>query len=130
MSALQNVMLPMYFNGKQSAAGQAAKLLEKVGLGGRLHHLPSQMSGGEIQRVAIARALANNPEILLADEPTGNLDSKTAREVYTLFKEINRAETTVIIVTHNLELAYLIPRNITLLDGRMISDVQKDSAIA
>jgi len=130
MGALQNVMLPMYFSGRKDAAAKAARLLKRVGLNERLHHLPSEMSGGEIQRVAIARALANDPEILLADEPTGNLDSKTARDIYALFMEINQAGTTIILVTHNLELADLLPRTITLVDGRMTSDVKKDAVSA
>jgi putative ABC transport system ATP-binding protein len=130
MTALQNVMLPMYFAGQSEAHLKATELLTRVGLTKRLHHLPSQLSGGEIQRVAVARALANKPSILLADEPTGNLDSRTAQEVYVLLKEVNQAGTTVVIVTHNGELAALLPRTIILRDGRMISDVKKDVALA
>jgi putative ABC transport system ATP-binding protein len=127
MSALRNVMLPMYFAGKRDGVGEAERILRRVGLGDRLHHLPSRMSGGEIQRVAIARALANNPEIVLADEPTGNLDSKTADEVAALLREINRAGTTVLIVTHNIELASKLPRMVTMRDGRMVKDVKNNS---
>ncbi len=126
MTALQNVMLPMYFSGRQKARQRAEELLERVGLSERSNHLPSQMSGGETQRVAAARALANGPEILLADEPTGNLDSKTAEEVFSLFKDINSSGTTVVIVTHNIEMSAQLPRTITLRDGRMVEDVKKD----
>jgi putative ABC transport system ATP-binding protein len=127
MSALQNVMLPMYFAGKRNGVEDATRLMNRVGLGNRLHHLPSQMSGGEIQRVAIARALANNPQIVLADEPTGNLDSKTADEVAALLREINESGNTVLIVTHNLELASKLPRMVTMRDGRMVKDVKNNS---
>jgi putative ABC transport system ATP-binding protein len=127
MSALRNVMLPMYFAGKRDGVGEATRLLARVGLGSRLHHLPSQMSGGEIQRVAIARALANNPEIVLADEPTGNLDSRTAEEVVALLREINESGTTVLIVTHNIELASKLPRMVAMRDGRMVKNVKNNS---
>ena len=127
MSALRNVMLPMYFAGKRNGVEEATRLMNRVGLGNRLHHLPSQMSGGEIQRVAIARALANNPQIVLADEPTGNLDSKTADEVVALLREINESGNTVLIVTHNLELASKLPRMVTMRDGRMVKDVKNNS---
>jgi putative ABC transport system ATP-binding protein len=126
MSALQNVLLPMYFAGKRNGIENATRLLERVGLGGRLHHLPSQMSGGEIQRVAIARALANDPEIVLADEPTGNLDSKTADGVVDLLREINASGTTVLVVTHNVELASKLPRMMAMRDGRMVKDVKNN----
>jgi len=130
MTALQNVMLPMYFAGDPAAREKATELLHRVGLGNRLLHLPSQMSGGEIQRVAVARALANNPSILLADEPTGNLDSHTAEDVFNLLREINQAGTIVIVVTHNAELAASLPRTITIRDGRVITDVKKDVSVA
>jgi ABC-type lipoprotein export system ATPase subunit len=124
MTALNNVMLPLYFAGR-SAAARAGELLARVGLKDRADHLPHQLSGGELQRVAIARALANGPSLLLADEPTGNLDTQTAASVYDLLREINQAGTAVVLVTHNQELAALIPRVITLRDGRMVEDVQK-----
>jgi len=130
MTALQNVMLPMYFAGDPAAREKATELLHRVGLGNRLLHLPSQMSGGEIQRVAVARALANNPSILLADEPTGNLDSRTAEDIFNLLREINQAGTTVIVVTHNTELAASLPRTITIRDGKVIADVKKDASAA
>ena len=126
MTAMQNVMLPMVFAGRKNAGDNAVGLLQKVGLEGRMDHLPREMSGGEMQRVAIARALANEPTILLADEPTGNLDTKTGDEIFELFKDINREGKTVVIVTHNHELAGRLPRTITLQDGRMIADVTKE----
>ena len=120
MSALQNVMIPMYFAGKRNGIEEATRHLNRVGLGNLLHHLPTQMRGGEIQRAAIARALANNPEIVLADEPTGNLDSKTADEVVALLRENNESGNTVLIVTHNSELASKLPHMVTIRDGRMV----------
>jgi putative ABC transport system ATP-binding protein len=119
MTALQNVMLPLYFAGAADAKQKAMVLLRRVGLEKRAEHLPSQMSGGEMQRTAIARALANKPRILLADEPTGNLDSKTADDIYSLFSEINREGTTIVMVTHNQDLASTFPRKITMRDGRL-----------
>jgi len=116
---LQNVMLPLYFAGAADAKQKAMVLLRRVGLEKRAEHLPSQMSGGEMQRTAIARALANKPRILLADEPTGNLDSKTADDIYSLFSEINREGTTIVMVTHNQDLASTFPRKITMRDGRL-----------
>lgn len=130
MTALQNVMLPMYFARDAQAREKALELLNRVGLAQRMQHLPSQMSGGEIQRVAVARALANGPSILLADEPTGNLDSRTAGEVSGLLREINQAGTTIIVVTHNAEMAASLPRTITLRDGRLTGDVKKDASVA
>ncbi|MGE5507166.1 MAG: ABC transporter ATP-binding protein [Chitinophagales bacterium] len=130
MTALQNVMLPLYFAGRRDAAGRARAMLERVGLGGRLDHLPAQLSGGEIQRVAVARALVGEPRLLLADEPTGNLDTRTAEEVTALLREINQAGTTVVVVTHNLDLAKNLPRTITMRDGRMISDVKGEAGVA
>jgi len=125
MTALQNVILPMYFAGVSDARHQALELLSKVGLEKRMQHLPSQMSGGEMQRTAIARALANRPQILLADEPTGNLDSHTAEDIYRLFQDINREGTTIIMVTHNQELASTFPRMITIRDGKLEKDEKK-----
>lgn len=130
MTALQNVMLPMYFAGDTQARAKAVELLNRVGLAKRMQHLPSQMSGGEIQRVAVARALANSPSILLADEPTGNLDSRTAEEVCGLLREINQAGTTVVVVTHNAEMAASLPRIITIRDGRLTGDVKKENRVA
>lgn len=125
LTALQNVMLPMYFAGRKDGRDKAKELMSRMGLAERMDHLPSQLSGGEMQRTAIARALANNPAVLLADEPTGNLDSKTAASIYTLFREINGAGTAIVMVTHNHELAAACPRVIMIKDGRMEKDEQK-----
>ena len=125
MTALQNVMLPLYFAGAPEAKKKARDLLAKVALDKRADHLPNQLSGGEMQRVAIARALANDPFALLADEPSGNLDSKTADGIYRLFNNINREGTTIIMVTHNHELAETFPRMISIRDGRVDHDRKK-----
>jgi ABC-type lipoprotein export system ATPase subunit len=126
MTALQNVLLPMIFAAvpRPQRERRAVELLEAVGLGGRQEHRPAELSGGEQQRVAIARALANDPEILLADEPTGNLDSHTAREILAVIKHLNAAEgRTVILVTHDRALASeYVGRTITLLDGRIVPE--------
>ena len=127
MTALQNVMLPLYFAGKDIFRERASNLLERVGLGQRLHHLPSQLSGGEMQRVAIARAIANDPEVVLADEPTGNLDSVSSEGILNLFHEINKEGKTIIIVTHNIELAKELPRILHLRDGKLLTG---DEALA
>lgn len=124
LTALENVMLPMIFQGVSRAAREekAKKLLEKMGLGKRLKHLPNELSGGERQRVAIARALANDPEVILADEPTGNLDSKRSEELAQLFLKLNKEEgKTIILVTHNLELAKHAHKIYHLKDGRIVS---------
>ena len=121
LTALENVMLPMTFQGyeleekKQRATG----LLEQVGLGDRMTHLPNELSGGQRQRVAIARALANDPDIILADEPTGNLDSKTGKEILDMFIDLNKKGKTIIVVTHDLEIAKKAKRIIRLKDGRI-----------
>lgn len=125
MTALQNVMLPLYFAGSPDAKERASDLLAKVGLEKRAEHLPAQLSGGEMQRTAIARALANWPAVLLADEPAGNLDSKTAGDIYGLFQEINKEGTTIIMVTHNEKLAETFPRMIHIIDGRLENDKSK-----
>ena len=122
LTALENVMLPLAIvklgtAAKKSAARQA---LEQVGLGGKLDRLPNQLSGGEQERVAIARAIVNTPQILLADEPTGNLDSKNSDEVMALFRELNRAGQTVVMVTHNPENGAYADRTIHLKDGVVV----------
>jgi ABC-type lipoprotein export system ATPase subunit len=128
MTAADNVSLAMMFadvpRGERDAS--ARSLLESVGLGGRQRHRPKEMSGGEQQRVAIARALANKPQILLADEPTGNLDSRTTTEIMSLLKDLNERDgKTVIMVTHDATLAKTYARRtITLLDGRVVSESQ------
>lgn len=123
--ALENVMMPaLIAEERQSdARKRAEQLLQRVGLGSRLKHFPGQMSGGEQQRVAIARALINNPVLLLADEPSGNLDSRNAQNIHTLFAEVNAEfKTTVVVVTHNAEFARSLPRRIEMRDGRVVSD--------
>jgi len=119
LTALDNVSLPLLFQGieKEERDEKARALLESVGLGHRLTHLPNELSGGERQRVAIARALANDPEIILADEPTGNLDSKTGQEILELFKKLNKEGKTVIMVTHDPNLAKKANRIVKLKDG-------------
>ena len=121
LTALENVELPMKLNGKKAseARERAKELLKIVGLEKRLDHLPSQLSGGEQQRVAIARALANEPEIILADEPTGNLDSKTGFEIVKLMKKLNREGYTFVIVTHDLRIADFANKKIRIKDGKL-----------
>jgi ABC-type lipoprotein export system ATPase subunit len=123
LSALENVMLPMEFAGVAAAERKrrAADLLDRVNLSARSTHRPRELSGGEQQRVAIARALANNPRLVLADEPTGNLDSKTGRLIYDLLKEI-AAERTVLVVTHAEALAELADQVLHIADGKLASD--------
>ena len=123
-SALENVELPMVYkriSGRERNR-KAMELLELVGLGDRARHRPSELSGGERQRVAIARALANDPEIILADEPTGNLDSQSGREIVELFNKLHEAGKTVIVVTHDKTIAAQTRRVINLFDGRVASD--------
>lgn len=124
LTALENVEFPMELTGKpqQERLRRAKQLLSVVGLSERLHHRPRQLSVGERQRVGIARALANDPLIVLADEPTGNVDSKTATEIVTLFKEINvEHDKTIILVTHNIEVAREAERILRLRDGKVLS---------
>jgi len=122
MSAMQNVMLPMKFQGatQQEAEQRATRILERVGLGHRIHHKPFELSGGQQQRVAIARALANTPTVILADEPTGNLDTKTGTEIIELLKELNREENvTVISATHDPKMLKQCDRVCWVLDGKI-----------
>lgn len=124
-SALKNVELPMVYGriGSEDRKERAAELLREVGLGDRGHHMPSELSGGQKQRVAIARALANMPPIILADEPTGNLDSQSSVEIMDIFTKLNREDgNTVIIVTHERDIAEFTDRIITFKDGNIIKD--------
>ena len=123
-TALENVALPLVFSRTPASARQvrATALLERVGLGERLDHAPGELSGGERQRVAIARALSNAPDVVLADEPTGNLDSAAGEEVLTLFDEIHAGGCTLIVVTHEAGVAQRAERVIRLLDGRIVAD--------
>jgi putative ABC transport system ATP-binding protein len=123
LTALENIMVPMEIAGVRDAQQRARRLIEDVDLVARSHHYPSQLSGGEQQRVAIARAFANNPSIMLADEPTGNLDSNNGRHVFELMVEMNRKRNaTLVLVTHDHELAALADRRISLRDGRVVND--------
>ena len=126
LSALQNVELPMVYSGAAPRARRerAAELLERVGLGSRMGHRPNQLSGGQQQRVAIARSLANQPDLLLADEPTGALDSATGIEVLALFQKLNTEGLTVVLVTHDRGVADAARRRIAFRDGRVTEDVQ------
>jgi putative ABC transport system ATP-binding protein len=124
LSALENVMMPMTYAkvSKKQREEKALKLLDLVGLSDRTHHKPTELSGGQQQRVSIARALANDPAIILADEPTGALDTKTGQEVLNALKELNKKGKTVLIITHDLEVARNTNRIITLRDGLVLSD--------
>jgi putative ABC transport system ATP-binding protein len=122
LTAYENILVPMEIAGVRDAASRSRALLEDVGLANRGHHYPSQLSGGEQQRVAIARALANDPPIVLADEPTGNLDSVTGRQVIDLLVSINRTRgRTLVLVTHDAELAAFADETIALRDGRVVT---------
>ncbi|MBM3381246.1 MAG: ABC transporter ATP-binding protein [Betaproteobacteria bacterium] len=124
-NALENVVMPGLISGKNATQvyRRAQALLERVGLGQRVAHYPGQLSGGEQQRVAIARALINEPVLLLADEPSGNLDSRNAANIHALFAELNRdLHTTLVIVTHNQDFAHTLPRRIEMRDGRIVAD--------
>jgi putative ABC transport system ATP-binding protein len=121
LTVLENVLLPQRYAAAPDtqAAGRAAQLLERMGLGQRMHHRPAELSGGQLQRAAIARALLNQPALVLADEPTGNLDSKSARDVLTLFGELNAAGQTLVLVTHDPDIAASAQRTIHLRDGKV-----------
>ena len=124
LTALENVALPMIYAGmdKKSRNERAAALLSSVGLGDRMDHLPSELSGGQRQRVAIARALANNPAIIMADEPTGNLDSKSTIDVMNIFRGLYDEGRTIILVTHEPEIATYASRNVVLRDGLIVEN--------
>jgi len=131
-SALENVELPLVYAGisRRERVMRATAALERVGLGDRLHHTPSQLSGGQQQRVAIARAIVNQPSIMLADEPTGNLDSKTSDSVMALFQELGRAGLTIVYVTHDPDVALCAARVVTVRDGQILSDLAQVARIA
>ncbi len=132
-TAIENVELPLMYNSSVSAAerySRAVEALKAVGLGDRLMHKSNQMSGGQMQRVAIARALVNNPAVILADEATGNLDTRTSFEVLVLFQQLHAQGRTIIFVTHNPEIAQYSSRNITLRDGHITGDVFNDHMLS
>jgi putative ABC transport system ATP-binding protein len=131
-SALENVQLPLFYRGLslREQRARAAEALARVGLDGRGQHYPSQLSGGQQQRVAIARALVSGPSILLADEPTGNLDTESSREIMTVLEGLNREEgITVIVVTHETDIAAYTSREIIIKDGQIVTDRQKNLVI-
>lgn len=123
-TALANVSLPLLYKGKRDPA-RAARLLREVGLGDRMDHRPYQLSGGQQQRVAIARALVNDPSVILADEPTGNLDSKSGKEILRIFRSLHRKGITIVMVTHNDEVAAEAQRVVVFHDGRIVSDKKR-----
>lgn len=123
LTALENVMVPMELRGARNIRGRALDLLDKVGLAERAHHYPTQLSGGEQQRVSLARAFSNQPPILFADEPTGNLDAETSEKVVKLLFELNReAGTTLIVVTHDIDLAQKTQRIVRIKGGKIVAD--------
>ncbi len=122
VSALSNVELPLVYSGSRQKRKQAMAALERVGLGARAKHKPTELSGGEQQRVAIARALVNNPTLILADEPTGNLDSVSTDQIISIFRNLNQDGITVVLVTHEMDIAEQTQRIIRLYDGKIISD--------
>ena len=121
LTALDNVMLPMLFQGisREERVNRGKELMKKVGLSERMYHLPSELSGGQRQRVAIARALANDPEVILADEPTGNLDSKTGKEILDMFIKLNKEGKTIIVVTHDSDIAKHARKVLKMKDGKL-----------
>lgn len=121
MTALENVELPLLYAGRNDSRDRAVEALKLVGLEHRMHHEPNQLSGGQRQRVAVARAIINDPAILLADEPTGNLDSRTGDEIMALFSALNEKGRTIIIVTHEPAIAALCGRSVRLHDGKIVS---------
>ncbi|MCJ7445760.1 MAG: ABC transporter ATP-binding protein [Methanotrichaceae archaeon] len=120
LTARENIELPLLFSRKNGNRSRIDEILELVDLGNRSEHLPRQLSGGEMQRVAIGRALINDPKIILADEPTGNLDSGTSKKIFDLFRELNNHGLTLVVVTHNLELARQAHKMYTLRDGQIV----------
>jgi putative ABC transport system ATP-binding protein len=128
-SALRNVMLPLVYAGSHASALSAREMkrraeetLQRVGLGDRIHHLPNELSGGQCQRVAIARALVNNPRVIFADEPTGNLDTRRGLEILEVLKSLNAQGVTIILVTHDPSIAAHARRTLTIIDGRLVGD--------
>ena len=130
LTALENVMVPLELRGERDIKNRAMDLLDKVGLAGRSHHFPTQLSGGEQQRVSIARAFSNAPKILFADEPTGNLDAETGERVQKLLFDLNQdAGTTLVVVTHDLELARKTQRILSIKGGKLVSDEKTTNSL-
>jgi putative ABC transport system ATP-binding protein len=127
-TALDNVMVPLVYTRKSFARSTARAALERVGLTDRAKHKPSEMSGGECQRVAIARAIVNNPRLILADEPTGNLDSRTGKAIMRIFHELNESGITIVLVTHEMDVAVQANRTIHMRDGKIVRDRVVDEA--
>lgn len=130
LSAIENVELPLYYRGigKAERRKLAADSLRRVGLADRLYHRPREMSGGQQQRVAIARAICARPPLILADEPTGNLDRQSSADVMALLTELNRNDMTVVLITHDPEIAAACPRRLCISDGKLVSDTARESA--
>ncbi|MHC5108605.1 MAG: ABC transporter ATP-binding protein [Planctomycetota bacterium] len=128
-SALENVLVPMIYTRKNYAKADALSALDRVGLGKRWRHTPSEMSGGECQRVAIARAIVNKPSLILADEPTGNLDSRTSEQIMGIFHELHDSGITIVLVTHETDVAVQAGRTIHMYDGKVIEDKPVDDAM-
>ncbi|AEE91921.1 Phosphonate-transporting ATPase [Tepidanaerobacter acetatoxydans Re1] len=126
LDAVENVELPLTYAGKKGPArrDRAVEMLNAVGLGNRIHHKPSELSGGQQQRVAIARALSTDPPIILADEPTGNLDTKSGREIMEILKELHLSGKTIILITHDISVANQAERNVHIQDGKIVNDVK------
>ena len=127
LSALENVELPMIYQGVRATERKKRAALERVGLGGRMKHRPNQLSGGQQQRCAIARAIAVNPSLILADEPTGNLDQKTGREILTIFDDLHQAGNTIVLITHDPKVALCGQRMIRIEDGRLYEPKEADA---
>jgi putative ABC transport system ATP-binding protein len=126
-TALENVELPLYYNSKSKPKERreaALKALEAVGLSDRMHHMPNQLSGGQQQRVAIARSLVNDPVLILADEPTGNLDTRTSIEIMDLFQDLNEKGRTIVYVTHEPDIAKFATRNVIFRDGKILRELK------
>jgi putative ABC transport system ATP-binding protein len=123
MSAWRNVELPLLYRSARDRRGTAIGTLEQVGLGDRIHHRPNQLSGGQAQRVAIARALVTNPDLILADEPTGNLDSVSSREILAILRELNAGGRTVVLITHDAAVAAVARRVVRMVDGKLLEGV-------